>query len=123
LGGLTLVPYINTPDGLDVDFSYEIDPVGPALFTDDEEGHHHLQPGTYTLLWYGGDASDGQFRVAISEADTGAVPEPAGWALMLGGFGLMGAAMRQRKRTAVSSAKNSVGIRVTGRRARPISMA
>jgi len=35
-------------------------------------------------------------------AATGAVPEPASWALMLGGFGLVGGAMRSRKRTAVS---------------------
>jgi hypothetical protein len=30
-------------------------------------------------------------------ANTGAVPEPASWALMLGGFGLVGGAMRSRK--------------------------
>jgi hypothetical protein len=33
-----------------------------------------------------------------------AVPEPATWALMLGGFGLAGAALRRRQRTAVSFA-------------------
>ncbi|NNM77638.1 PEPxxWA-CTERM sorting domain-containing protein [Sphingomonas sp. ID1715] len=32
------------------------------------------------------------------------VPEPASWALMIGGFGLMGAAMRRRVRTSVSFA-------------------
>jgi len=31
-----------------------------------------------------------------------AIPEPASWALMLGGFGLVGAAMRRRQRTAIS---------------------
>ncbi|UAK23702.1 PEPxxWA-CTERM sorting domain-containing protein [Sphingomonas nostoxanthinifaciens] len=31
----------------------------------------------------------------------GAVPEPAAWALMLGGFGLVGTAMRRRQRTTV----------------------
>jgi len=30
---------------------------------------------------------------------SGAVPEPASWALMLGGFGLVGGAMRSRKRS------------------------
>lgn len=30
---------------------------------------------------------------------TGAVPEPASWALMLGGFGLVGGAMRSRRRS------------------------
>jgi hypothetical protein len=32
---------------------------------------------------------------------TGAVPEPASWAMMLGGFGLVGGAMRRRQRTAI----------------------
>ncbi len=32
---------------------------------------------------------------------SGAVPEPASWALMLGGFGLVGAALRQRSRATV----------------------
>jgi hypothetical protein len=30
----------------------------------------------------------------------GAVPEPASWAMMIGGFGMVGAAMR-RRRTAI----------------------
>ena len=33
---------------------------------------------------------------------TGGVPEPASWAMMLGGFGMIGGAMRSRRRTAVS---------------------
>jgi hypothetical protein len=36
--------------------------------------------------------------------DAGAVPEPTTWALMLGGFGLAGAALRRRQRPAVSLA-------------------
>jgi PEP-CTERM motif len=32
----------------------------------------------------------------------GGVPEPASWAMMLGGFGLVGGAMRSRRRAAVS---------------------
>jgi hypothetical protein len=32
----------------------------------------------------------------------GSVPEPASWAMMLGGFGLVGGAMRGRRKTAVS---------------------
>lgn len=38
--------------------------------------------------------SDGLIKVA-------AVPEPASWSLLLGGFGAIGAAMRRRQRTAV----------------------
>jgi hypothetical protein len=33
---------------------------------------------------------------------TGAVPEPASWALMVGGFGMVGGAMRSRRKAAVS---------------------
>jgi len=40
----------------------------------------------------------------INGADTGAVPEPASWALMLGGFGLVGGAMRSRRKAAVTFA-------------------
>jgi len=32
------------------------------------------------------------------------VPEPASWAMMLGGFGLVGGAMRSRRKAAVSFA-------------------
>jgi len=31
----------------------------------------------------------------------GAVPEPASWAMMLGGFGAVGGAMRARRRTRI----------------------
>ena len=43
--------------------------------------------------------------IAIDNIDTGAngaVPEPASWALMLGGFGLVGGAMRSRRSATVS---------------------
>lgn len=33
----------------------------------------------------------------VTTAGSGAVPEPASWALMVSGFGLMGAALRRRK--------------------------
>jgi len=34
----------------------------------------------------------------VTEFTTGAVPEPASWAMMIGGFGLIGGAMRTRSR-------------------------
>jgi len=40
----------------------------------------------------------------INGAATAAVPEPASWALMLGGFGLVGGAMRSRRKAAVAFA-------------------
>jgi hypothetical protein len=41
------------------------------------------------------------FRI-FGEALASDVPEPASWAMMLGGFGLIGGAMRSRRRTRVS---------------------
>jgi hypothetical protein len=41
---------------------------------------------------------------AFTLTGNAAVPEPATWALMLGGFGLAGAALRRRQRTVVSFA-------------------
>ena len=48
-------------------------------------------------------ASDGAFEagaydaVTLTNAIPGGVPEPASWALMIAGFGLVGAAARRRK--------------------------
>ena len=38
-------------------------------------------------------------NIDFSVADIGAVPEPASWALMIAGFGLVGSAMRRRRET------------------------
>jgi hypothetical protein len=47
--------------------------------------------------------STGYLRTIEYEA-AGVVPEPASWALMIGGFGLAGAALRARRRQAAVSA-------------------
>jgi len=46
------------------------------------------------------DNDSGLDRVFIS-GEQGAVPEPASWAMMLGGLGLVGSAMRSRRKAAV----------------------
>lgn len=50
------------------------------------------------------DTLDNEFgRGEISvNAASAAVPEPASWAMMLGGFGVIGGAMRSRRKSAVS---------------------
>lgn len=42
--------------------------------------------------------------ITATTAIPAAVPEPATWAMMIGGFGVIGAAARRRRRTAVSFA-------------------
>ena len=56
-------------------------------------------PATYQFFSRANGADFGNF--ALTQVG-GAVPEPASWALMIGGFGLAGAALR-RRRTTVSA--------------------
>jgi len=66
---------------------------GSQLYSGSEDAPTFLT-GTFALTQYMGN---GQYTLTISGGnDTGAVPEPATWAMMVGGFGLMGAALRRR---------------------------
>jgi len=58
-----------------------------------------MDSGSIFVNWQGVQTFTGA-TVAIG----GSVPEPASWAMMLGGFGLVGGAMRSRRRQAVSFA-------------------
>lgn len=58
-----------------------------------------LETGVYTWNWGQGATAD-SFTVRIGQAS--AVPEPGTWAMMLFGFGLLGAAMRYRRRSKAS---------------------
>jgi hypothetical protein len=49
-----------------------------------------------------GGTGGSRWSTWISEIDTGAVPEPASWALMLTGVGLLGGAMRWRRKAVVA---------------------
>jgi len=62
-----------------------------------------VQAGSLTLSFSTTSADDVGPLIDNVSVTTGAVPEPAGWALMIGGFGLAGAALR-RRRTAVAAA-------------------
>ena len=58
--------------------------------------------GTFRVQNYGGTpASPFTLSGAVSAIPAAAVPEPAAWAMMIGGFGLVGAAMRRRGTVAV----------------------
>lgn len=61
--------------------------------------------GTYTLSFVGkavGGADETSFIDKVS-ATGGGVPEPAAWALMIVGFGGVGAALRSKRRTFVAA--------------------
>jgi hypothetical protein len=57
-----------------------------------------------SLSWNAVTGSGVQFDNITLDDVTAAVPEPASWAMMLGGFGLVGGAMRQRKRATLATA-------------------
>jgi hypothetical protein len=58
-----------------------------------------LTGGSHTLQFLTQRGPDGQTWVFLSEVDFFAVPEPATWAMMIGGIGLTGG-MARRRRTA-----------------------
>jgi len=84
-----------------------------GLYIFDLSGYQNYNDGFEThsnadLTFAGGMGNYGLFddtladRVwsgAVNYNLSGAVPEPASWAMMLGGFGLVGGAMRSRRRT------------------------
>lgn len=83
---------------------------GSALRNPDGGAHsrvdnNYLMPGT-TLVSFEDlprdtDSSFNDLSFSFSGTSAGAVPEPAGWALMIGGIGLVGGAMRRRGKQAV----------------------
>jgi hypothetical protein len=75
---------------------------GGALFSNGNPAEANT--GTFTLATSSQDgmASAVDFTFT-SNASTSAVPEPASWAMMLAGFGMLGAAMRRRKPTTAVS--------------------
>jgi len=49
-----------------------------------------------SVNWQGQSFNEGD-KVVVNFGDAGVVPEPATWAMMIGGFGLVGGAMRYRR--------------------------
>lgn len=60
--------------------------------------------GVATRFKLGGFSSVPGSIAKVNLRQAGAVPEPATWAMMIGGFGLLGAAARRRSRTQVTYA-------------------
>lgn len=95
-GGFTFIPYVVDDQGNEPDYDYMLDFGGPSVLGG-TRGNYFIQTGVYDY-----DFDPGTLRVTITQAVQAAVPEPATWAMMLGGFGLMGAVMRQRKQATIS---------------------
>ena len=104
---------LNIPLGSPLSFSYV--PGGDLSIGGSSQGSNIVQVGTddffldsFSSGWsfgYTGSASPGAFFVprALSVVTSG-VPEPATWAMMLMGFGLIGGTMRFRSRRTCKSA-------------------
>ena len=61
-------------------------------------------PGEWALAPPGLPASARMsVTVGFASVPTGGVPEPASWALMIAGFGMVGGALRSRRRTSVAA--------------------
>ncbi|MDO6416477.1 PEPxxWA-CTERM sorting domain-containing protein [Sphingomonas sp. BIUV-7] len=65
---------------------------GTATFLNQTIAGLHLTAGSYVF-----SSSSANDTLTINVGPLAAVPEPATWAMMVGGFGLLGAAMRRRK--------------------------
>ena len=91
------------------DTGFTVDPALSILTTSGESARWK-HSGTPDFLTGSGSidipGEDGFWGPNIFLGDAGGfthgVPEPASWALMLGGFGMVGGAMRARRKTAVS---------------------
>jgi hypothetical protein len=94
-------------------FSYDYDDVywGESAYTfQADAGAHHISlsfspsnnlTGGF-VGFLGNDSSGFEWDADIGAtkvAETSAAPEPASWAMMLGGFGLVGGAMRARRKS------------------------
>ena len=84
----SFIGWVDRESGNDLRFFY----YGPtAHFTID------AQPDNDEYSWAGGTFGTPQFDAFI-DIETHSVPEPASWAMMVGGFGLIGSSLRYRRR-------------------------
>lgn len=67
---------------------------GPQLYFG-TEAEPEFQTGSFTLI----DAAS-RSPISLTISTVSAIPEPASWTMMLGGFGMIGGAVRYRRRKA-----------------------
>ena len=77
---------------------YSGGPLAGAAFTAFSSGPVVVNAGTYRLT-FAADSVGGDASAFIDAVSVAAVPETATWAMMIAGFGLLGAALRRRRQT------------------------
>lgn len=84
---------------------------GPVLAAGNFGAGYYMIGGQTTINWHspgGTNPAGDAFKLRVNElklaSGVGNVPEPAAWAMMLAGFGLVGSAMRRREKVAVTFA-------------------
>lgn len=91
-GGATYGFYVTDASSFSVQYTNSAGAVGDVLATD---GALAVKVGYGVTAPFGDAASPRAFNGTLTYA-AAVVPEPASWALMIAGFGLVGAAMRRR---------------------------
>jgi hypothetical protein len=94
---------IGTSSGYDLNGTLLFDP--DSAFGSDQYswGRWLLTPGTYSINGIASESCCAQGGAYIRLAGVNGVPEPESWALMIAGFGLVGAAMRRRAMATVAA--------------------
>lgn len=94
------------PDGTFRDFSYGSSGLDPGSTSTDDAylSYAFTETGSYMIRIDNGTGvvpAGGSYTLHISAQAPAATPEPASWAMMVGGFGVLGGAMRARRRKAL----------------------
>ena len=97
-GGVNPRTGIFSANGQDFNFAYSDATSNRADMKWATVSYTFLATGATALISFASDASGGCcYGPALDNVRIDAVPEPASWALMLGGFGLLGATIRRRR--------------------------
>jgi hypothetical protein len=94
------VTYANAVFGSDAGFSlYFGTQPGNGTYFPEYQHYGYGGAGDVDVIWDFTSTNPTQFSLAETPSPT---PEPASWAMMVGGFSLAGAAMRRRRKVALS---------------------
>jgi choice-of-anchor C domain-containing protein len=97
-GGATTRTGTFTAGGNSFTFSYSL-PNNRTNMNWTLASYEFFATGSNTVLSFAADASAGCcFGPALDNVSIGAVPEPEAWAMMIGGFALVGGVLRSRRR-------------------------